>query len=317
MHIASSYYHDVEPCLKAKIPVIWVNRHKRELESGAEEADGRGQDAARGGEAARRCSRVRAVGLHPDVLVVTSRFWQTTCTIVRNGDEAFVIDSPRAARRARGPAGDRRAGGLPRRRPARHARRLGPPARPLRVPRRAARRAPRRPRRGCATSPARRSASCATSTTSTTSSGPAPLAIGASQALPVPGYLDLGERGARAASRRRPHARTAWRSGCRGRRCSSPATTCRRSRSRGSPRAGRATPTSRRCAGCEPLVEQADHVVPGPRRGARPRRARWRSCARTAPTSRRCWRGDAPLPLARRTGAQRKIHASNVKMIAG
>ncbi|MBJ7331367.1 MAG: MBL fold metallo-hydrolase, partial [Solirubrobacteraceae bacterium] len=37
---------------------------------------------------------MRVVGLHPDVLVATSRFWQTTCTIVRNGDEGFVIDSP-------------------------------------------------------------------------------------------------------------------------------------------------------------------------------------------------------------------------------
>jgi glyoxylase-like metal-dependent hydrolase (beta-lactamase superfamily II) len=37
---------------------------------------------------------VRAVGLHRDVLVVTSRVWQTTCTIVRQGDEGFVIDSP-------------------------------------------------------------------------------------------------------------------------------------------------------------------------------------------------------------------------------
>jgi glyoxylase-like metal-dependent hydrolase (beta-lactamase superfamily II) len=37
---------------------------------------------------------VRVVGLHQDVLVVTSRVWQTTCTIVRNGDEGFVVDSP-------------------------------------------------------------------------------------------------------------------------------------------------------------------------------------------------------------------------------
>jgi 2-haloacid dehalogenase/putative hydrolase of the HAD superfamily len=34
VHVAASYYHDVEPCLKAKIPVIWVNRHKETLESG-------------------------------------------------------------------------------------------------------------------------------------------------------------------------------------------------------------------------------------------------------------------------------------------
>jgi len=34
VHVASSYYHDVEPCVKAKIPVIWVNRHKETLDSG-------------------------------------------------------------------------------------------------------------------------------------------------------------------------------------------------------------------------------------------------------------------------------------------
>jgi 2-haloacid dehalogenase/putative hydrolase of the HAD superfamily len=34
VHVASSYYHDVEPCLKEKVPVIWVNRHGEELESG-------------------------------------------------------------------------------------------------------------------------------------------------------------------------------------------------------------------------------------------------------------------------------------------
>ena len=34
VHVAASYYHDVEPCVKAKVPVIWVNRHKEELESG-------------------------------------------------------------------------------------------------------------------------------------------------------------------------------------------------------------------------------------------------------------------------------------------
>jgi glyoxylase-like metal-dependent hydrolase (beta-lactamase superfamily II) len=37
---------------------------------------------------------MKAVGLHPDVFVVTSRFWQTTCTLVRSGDEAFCVDSP-------------------------------------------------------------------------------------------------------------------------------------------------------------------------------------------------------------------------------
>jgi glyoxylase-like metal-dependent hydrolase (beta-lactamase superfamily II) len=37
---------------------------------------------------------VRAVGLHADVFVATSRVYQTTCTLVRSGGEAFCIDSP-------------------------------------------------------------------------------------------------------------------------------------------------------------------------------------------------------------------------------
>jgi glyoxylase-like metal-dependent hydrolase (beta-lactamase superfamily II) len=37
---------------------------------------------------------VRAVGLHEDVIVVISRAFQTTCTLVRSGQEAFCIDSP-------------------------------------------------------------------------------------------------------------------------------------------------------------------------------------------------------------------------------
>jgi 2-haloacid dehalogenase len=35
VHVASSYYHDVEPCLKEKVPVIWVNRRKETLDPGA------------------------------------------------------------------------------------------------------------------------------------------------------------------------------------------------------------------------------------------------------------------------------------------
>jgi 2-haloacid dehalogenase/putative hydrolase of the HAD superfamily len=33
VHVACSYYYDVEPCLKAKVPVIWVNRSKQQLDS--------------------------------------------------------------------------------------------------------------------------------------------------------------------------------------------------------------------------------------------------------------------------------------------
>ncbi|MBA3429650.1 MAG: MBL fold metallo-hydrolase, partial [Actinobacteria bacterium] len=37
---------------------------------------------------------MKAVGLHPDVVVVVSRIWQTTCTLVKSGEEAFMVDSP-------------------------------------------------------------------------------------------------------------------------------------------------------------------------------------------------------------------------------
>ena len=33
VHVASSYYYDVEPCLKLKVPVIWVNRTGEQLDA--------------------------------------------------------------------------------------------------------------------------------------------------------------------------------------------------------------------------------------------------------------------------------------------
>ena len=39
VHIAASYYHDVEPCIKKKIPVIWVNRTGQVLEAGQKKPD--------------------------------------------------------------------------------------------------------------------------------------------------------------------------------------------------------------------------------------------------------------------------------------
>ena len=35
VHVASSLYHDVEPCLKGKVPVVWINRTGEELPPGA------------------------------------------------------------------------------------------------------------------------------------------------------------------------------------------------------------------------------------------------------------------------------------------
>lgn len=37
---------------------------------------------------------MKAVSLHPDVILISSQVWQTNCTIVRAGDECFLIDSP-------------------------------------------------------------------------------------------------------------------------------------------------------------------------------------------------------------------------------
>ncbi len=37
---------------------------------------------------------MRVLALHPDVLLVTSAIWQTNCAIVRGGEETFLIDSP-------------------------------------------------------------------------------------------------------------------------------------------------------------------------------------------------------------------------------
>jgi len=39
VHVAASYYHDVEPCLKKKIPVIWVNRSGAVLDAGQKKPD--------------------------------------------------------------------------------------------------------------------------------------------------------------------------------------------------------------------------------------------------------------------------------------
>ena len=39
VHVAASYYYDVEPCIKRKVPVIWVNRAKEQLEANQKKPD--------------------------------------------------------------------------------------------------------------------------------------------------------------------------------------------------------------------------------------------------------------------------------------
>jgi 2-haloacid dehalogenase/putative hydrolase of the HAD superfamily len=38
VHVSASYYHDVVPCLKQRVPVIWVNRTKEVLEASQRKA---------------------------------------------------------------------------------------------------------------------------------------------------------------------------------------------------------------------------------------------------------------------------------------
>ena len=42
VHIASSHYHDIDPCAKLKVPTIWVNRRGEDARGGREEANRRG-----------------------------------------------------------------------------------------------------------------------------------------------------------------------------------------------------------------------------------------------------------------------------------
>ena len=39
LHVGSSYYYDIAPAIKAKLPTVWVNRKKEKLESKAKKPD--------------------------------------------------------------------------------------------------------------------------------------------------------------------------------------------------------------------------------------------------------------------------------------
>ena len=223
-----------------------------------------------------------------------------TCTIVRDGDECFVVDSPVLPDELDVAAGAARAGGLPVQRPARHARRLGPPAGPAGVPGRGAGR--RGDDGGAADGRAgRRGARLRAFDDELYLERPAPLSLGQVQALPVPGKLDVGEQTIELHPTE-GHVPTAWRCGSAGRGCSSPATSSRRSRSRCSARAARAARTSRRSSAC---ARSSSRPTTSSRAtaGRSTAGARCRSCARTSPTSKAC-----PLAAADRA-AQRRAEA--------
>ena len=174
---------------------------------------------------------MRAVGLHPDVVVVTSRFWQTTCTLVRSGEEAFCIDSPvlpdeleilpAVAEQARF-----RVVGLL----ATHADwdhllgRYAFPEAPLGVAESTALR--------LRNEPGRAQRALREFDEENYIERPGPLALPGPQTLPVPGHCGARRAGARAAPGRRPHRRRHGGLDPVGAACSCAATTSRRSRSR-------------------------------------------------------------------------------------
>jgi glyoxylase-like metal-dependent hydrolase (beta-lactamase superfamily II) len=258
---------------------------------------------------------VKAVGLHPDVVVVTSRVWQTTCTLVRSGQEGFCIDSPvladelellpAIAAQAEFPV----VGCL-----ATHAdwdhllgRHAFPDA-PLGLAESSAARLRNEP--GAAQRELREFDD------EHYVERPAPLVLAGPQALPVPGHCGIGERELELhpADGHTVDGMAVWVPWASVLLCGdylSPVEIPWISES-GSASAYLAT-----LARLEPLVERAAHVVPGHGAVLDAERAAAILREDRAYLEALLERGaDAPLPLARRTGAQRKIHAENAANVA-
>ncbi len=254
---------------------------------------------------------MRAVALHADVLVATSEVWQTTCTVVRGGDEAFVIDSPvypdelELLPTLLRQAGFAFSGLLVTHGDWDHL--LGRLAFP-----------------GA-------SVGCAETTAARLAAQPgaaqrelrgfddahyveraAPLALGQVQALPVPGHVELGdgELELHPADGHTADGMAVWLPGPRVLVCGDflspvelPVLAAGGSRSA-------YLATLRRL---EPLVGAAEHVVPG--HGSVLDAARALAILREDVAYLDAL-PDAPLPLARRSARQREIHAANVARLA-
>ena len=250
---------------------------------------------------------MKAVGLHPDVVVVTSRFWQTTCTLVRSGEEAFCIDSPvlpdeleilpSVAEQARF-----RVVGLM----ATHADwdhllgRYAFPDAPLGVGEPTAARLQAEP--GVAQRELREFDD------ENYVERPGPLGIPEPQALPVPGRCSIGDQELELhpAPGHTADGMSIWIPWARVLVCGdyvSPVEIPWLSES------GSRDAYLETLDRLEPLVEAAEHVVPGHGAVLDPLRA-----AAILREDREYLQGlpDSKLPLARRTGAQKKIHAENL-----
>jgi glyoxylase-like metal-dependent hydrolase (beta-lactamase superfamily II) len=254
---------------------------------------------------------VKAVGLHPDVVVVTSRVWQTSCTLVRSGQEAFCVDSPvlpdelELLPAIAAQAEFRVVGCL-----ATHAdwdhllgRHAFPDA-PLGLAESSAARLRNEP--GVAQRELR------DFDDEHYVERPAPLVLSGPQALPVPGHCGIGERELELhpADGHTVDGMAIWVPWASVLLCGdyvSPVEIPVISKT-GSVSAYLATLDR-----LEPLVARAEHVVPG--HGAVLDSERATAILREDRAYLEALRDrgtDAPLPLARRTGAQRKVHAKNV-----
>ena len=259
---------------------------------------------------------MRAVGLHGDVIVVTSRAYQTTCTLVRSGGEAFCVDSPVFPDELEIlPAVAEQAGfsvvGLL----ATHAdwdHLLGGYA------------FPEAPLGAAETSAARLVNEIGAAQRGLRDfddelyvERPRPLSLPGAQPLPVPGHLEVGERELELhpADGHTVDGMAVW----------APWTGVLACGDYLSPveipmlsPGGSASAYLATLARLEPLVEQAAHVVPG--HGGPIEAARAAAILREdrayveglldAPEA-------APLPLARRSARQRAIHADNLARVRG
>jgi glyoxylase-like metal-dependent hydrolase (beta-lactamase superfamily II) len=257
---------------------------------------------------------VRAVGLHADVIVATSRAYQTTCTLVRSGGEAFCIDSPVFPDELEiVPALAEQAGfsvvGLL----ATHADwdhvlgRYAFPEAPL----------------GCAETTAARLVGEPGAQQRTMRAfdeefyveRPRPLSLPSAQRLPVPGKLEVGDRELelQPTDGHTEDGMAIWVPWARVLVVGDYLSPVEIPWVHGSASAYVATLTR-----LEPLVEQADHVVPG--HGGPIDGARAAAILREDRTylEQLLDRGEeAPLPLARRNAQQRKIHAENAAHVRG
>jgi glyoxylase-like metal-dependent hydrolase (beta-lactamase superfamily II) len=259
---------------------------------------------------------VKVVGLHPDVVVATSRFWQTTCTLVRAGEEAFCIDSPvlpdelELLPAVAAQAEFRVVGCL-----ATHAdwdHLLGRYAfgdAPLGLAESSAARLRNEP--GAAQRELR------DFDEEHYVERPAPLVLSGPQALPVPGHCAIGERELElhVAEGHTVDGMAVWVPWASVLVCGdylSPVEIPWISES-GSVSAYLATLDR-----LAPLVERAEYVVPGHGAVLDGARAAAILGEDRAYLSALVERGaDAPLPIARRNGAMRKIHAENVARVSG